>query len=101
MNVLVMPAAEADLLAIGMWIAEDNPVRAETFLRELREACRSIGDTPRAYPVLGRYRRVTVRRRTYRDYLIFYRIGKEQVEVVHVLHGARDYEAILSQNPRR
>src|SRR5689334_3630866 len=100
MNVLIMPAAEADLLAIGVWIAEDNPLRAETFLHELREACRNIGDTPRAYPVIGRYRRVSVRRRPYRDYLIFYRIGKEHIEVVHVLHGARDYEAILSQDVR-
>ena len=98
MNVLIMPAAEADLLAIGMWIAEDSPVRTETFLSELREACRSIGDAPRAYPVVGRYRRVRVRRRPYRDYLIFYRIGNDQVEVVHVIHGARDYDAILAQD---
>jgi plasmid stabilization system protein ParE len=98
MKVVIMPAAEADLLAIAMWIAEDNPIRAETFLSELREACRSIGDAPQGYPVVGRYRRVSVRRRPYRDYLIFYRIGHEQVEVVHVIHGARDYEAILSQD---
>ena len=98
MNVLIMPAAEADLFPIGVWIAKDNPIRAQTFLGELREACRSVGDTPRAYPVIGRYRRANVRRRAYRDYLIFYRIGKEHVEVVHVLHGARDYEAILSQD---
>jgi ParE toxin of type II toxin-antitoxin system, parDE len=29
------------------------------------------------------------------NYLIFYRIGLDHVEVLHVLHGAQDYEAIL------
>jgi len=97
MNVLIMPAAEADLLAIGTWIAEDNPARARTFINELREVCKSLGDTPRAYPMVDRYKRFGVRRRAYRDYLVFYRLGIEQVEVLHILHGARDYEAILSR----
>jgi plasmid stabilization system protein ParE len=29
------------------------------------------------------------------DYLIFYRVGAELVEVIHILHGAQDYEALL------
>ena len=29
------------------------------------------------------------------NYLIFYRIADDTVEVLHVLHGARDYENIL------
>jgi plasmid stabilization system protein ParE len=98
MNVLITLAAEADLLTIGTWIAEDNPSRAETFVEDLRQACKSIGDMPLAYPSVERHKRRRLRRRPYRDYLIFYRIRDEHVEIVHVLHGARDYEAILSQD---
>jgi toxin ParE1/3/4 len=98
MKILITLAAEADLLTISMWIADDNPSRAETFVEELRRACKSIGDMPLAYPSLERHRRRGIRRRPYRDYLIFYRIRDEQVEIVHVLHGARDYEAILSND---
>ncbi len=36
-----------------------------------------------------------IRRRSYGDYLIFYRIDDEQISIVHILHGARDYEALL------
>jgi toxin ParE1/3/4 len=32
------------------------------------------------------------------DYLIFYRILNDTVEILHVLHGARDYEPILFPN---
>ena len=38
---------------------------------------------------------MAIRRRPAGDYLIFYRIEDDQIEVLHVLHGARDYEAIL------
>lgn len=28
-------------------------------------------------------------------YLIFYRVGKDRTEIIHVLNGAMDYEPIL------
>ena len=34
-------------------------------------------------------------RRRHRNYLIFYRITADIVEVLHVLHGAQDHAAIL------
>lgn len=36
-----------------------------------------------------------MRRRVHGADLIFYRIGEDAVEVLHILHGARDYERIL------
>lgn len=90
--------AETDLEAIGDWIARDNPLRAISYVQELVHACETLTDAPKAYPVLTRFSRLGIRRRSYGDYLIFYRILGETVEVSHVIHGARDYEAILSQD---
>ena len=28
------------------------------------------------------------------SFLIFYRVGKDTIEIIHILHGARDYEAL-------
>ncbi|MEF3365520.1 type II toxin-antitoxin system RelE/ParE family toxin [Methylocystis sp. 9N] len=36
-----------------------------------------------------------MRRRVHGDYLIFYRIQPSAVEILHVLHGAMDYERLL------
>ncbi len=88
MNVVIMPAAEADLLAIGLWIAEDSQERAESFVEELRAVCKRLAHAPRGYPVVERYKRLNIRRRSYKDYLVFYRVGSGQIEVLHVLHGA-------------
>lgn len=90
--------AEADLEAIGDWIAADNPPRAVTFVQDLRDVCAALVDAPKAYPVVARFKRFGVRRRSYRDYLIFYRVIGETIEISHVLHGARDYETILAHD---
>lgn len=95
MRVVVTEAAFADLIRIGHVIREDNPARAETFVAELYDRCRRLGAMPRAYPLLPAWEKTGIRRRVYGNYLIFYRIGADAVEVLHVLHGAQDYEAIL------
>jgi len=52
----------------------------------------------RAFPIIERYKHMGIRRRSYRDYLIFYRVSAEQIDILHILHGARDYDSILSQD---
>jgi plasmid stabilization system protein ParE len=87
--------AERDLEAIGDWSAQDNPTRAVAFVAELVKSCKSIGKTPRGFPLVDRSRDLRLRRRVYGDYLIFYDVGTTSVEILHVLHGARDYAQII------
>jgi toxin ParE1/3/4 len=95
MIVVITEAAGADLEAIGDWIAADNSARAVTFVLELRDGCETLADNPRRQALVPRYEHLGVRRRPYRDYMIFYQIAHDRIEVLHVLHGARDYEPIL------
>lgn len=94
-RVIFTDAAEEELEAIGDYIAVDNPTRAATFIQELRERCLSLPDMPKRFPLLRRYRSSGIRRRVHGNYLIFYRIDNETIEIVHILHGAIDYEALL------
>jgi plasmid stabilization system protein ParE len=50
---------------------------------------------PRAYPLVPRHENSGVRRVPHGDYLIFYRVTADTVDILHVLNGARDYEPIL------
>jgi toxin ParE1/3/4 len=52
MKVVITDTAYADLLHIGRTIRADNPMRAETFVDELYERCRSLGTMPLAFPLL-------------------------------------------------
>jgi plasmid stabilization system protein ParE len=95
MNVILAQSAIADLIAIGRHIARDNPARAETFVQELERKCHDLGDMPRSWPLVMHRKNKDIRRRAHGDYLIFYRIEHDAVYVVHVIHGAQNYETWL------
>ena len=95
MDVVLTDAAVADLLSIGDWIAADNPTQAAEVIELLRERCLQLADFPLAFPLVPRFAELGVRRRPIGDYLVFYRIRDGRVEILHVLHGARDYESLL------
>jgi plasmid stabilization system protein ParE len=99
MRVVITAAAKADLLAIRRYIEADNPTRAVSFTEELLDRCQALADTPRAYPLVPRYEHFGIRRCVHGHYLIFYRLQPQQIEVIHVLQGARDIEALLFGSP--
>jgi toxin ParE1/3/4 len=95
--VIVVLAAEAetDQETIAEYIARDSVTTALKFVHELREKCLALAEAPRGYPLVPRYERHGIRRRPFGSYLIFYRVGAQVIDVVHILHGARDYERLL------
>ncbi len=95
MIVVISEAAWNDMLRIGLAIKQDNPVRASSFVDELYESCQKIGDMPRAAPLLEGHEPAGIRRRVHGNYLIFYRIGGDTVEILRVLHGAMEHERLL------
>ena len=89
------PLAEQDLETIGDYIAANNPVRAVSFIRELRAQCKRIAANPPGYrlrPELGDDIRYSV----YGNYVIFFVALPEEITIIRILHGARDIPAILT-----
>jgi toxin ParE1/3/4 len=86
MKVKLSGSATAELKAIARYIARDNIARAKSFSKELRLECQKLGKHP------ARFIRVTgydnVRKRAYGNYLIYYRVAAESVEIIHIFHGA-------------
>lgn len=91
----IAAAAEADLTDIAVFIATDSPARAGTFVRQLRTACRGLLDKPYRFPRASPGRNANVRKRPYGAYVIIYAVDENAVEIVRVLHGARDYQKIF------
>jgi plasmid stabilization system protein ParE len=94
-KVVLSTNAAIDLQAIGDWIAAENPARAISFVNELIGAIAALSDMPSRFPVLEGHRELGIRRRVVGNYLILYHVGETEVEVLHVVHGARDYESLL------
>jgi toxin ParE1/3/4 len=95
MKVVITEAAYADMLNIGRFIMNDSPIRAETFVSELFESCQKLENMPRIYPLLPGREDSGIRRKVHGNYLIFFRIGAGVIDVLHVLHGAQEFDRIL------
>ncbi len=86
--------ARADLHGIRDHILADNPSRAISFIEELLERCQLLADTPG----MGRARdelRPGLRSFAHGSYVILYRRTAVGVEIVRVLHGARDIRKLV------
>ena len=86
---IILPAARLDLIEIGDFIALDNPRRALSFVAEIEALMVKASERPASFPAreeLGPGLRVAVHGR----YLIFFREVGEEVQIVRVIHGARD-----------
>ena len=87
--------AENDLDAIWLYIANDSPVNADRFLDRLVAAFTTTLSTA---PLAGRTRDefgVGLRSFPIEGYIAFYRVNKDAVEIVRIIHGARDLGAIF------
>jgi toxin ParE1/3/4 len=100
----LLPRALADLREQRDYIAQDSVTAAERFLSAAEEAFERLAEMPgtgvvRAVrnPRLGRIRQWPIS--GFERYLIFYRETAAGIEVVRVLHGARDIRRILEGEP--
>ena len=90
--------ARRDLRAIWRYIAQDSEHHADRLMDRLMKSVRSLGENP----YIGRRRdhdlRPGLRTFPVENYVILYRIGKEDtIWILHVLHGSRDLPALLSR----
>jgi plasmid stabilization system protein ParE len=57
----------------------------------------SRGRQPRRFPIVFPFGKVPVRKRVHRDYLIFYRVEVEAVQVIRIVNGSRDWVALFGE----
>ena len=97
MKVILAGPAKRDLAEIGDYIARDDMLRAESFVGELIASCDGLSQLARGYALVPRAERLGVRKRRHGRYLIFYRIRADgkALDILHVVHGARDYMKLL------
>ena len=90
------PLAKIDLFDIYEYIANDNPPAARRMVEAINKTCETIIVEN---PFIGRTReRLSphIRSFTVRPYIIFYIPTDDTIDVIRVLHGARDIDTILA-----
>ena len=95
-RVLITPLAEQDLGDIWDYAAESGAERADRLIDLIEGSCRRLAE----YPGMGRARHellVNLRSHRVGGYVIFYQPAEGGIEVLRVLHGARDIPRVFDE----
>jgi toxin ParE1/3/4 len=87
-------AAANDIDDIAAYIQEDNPSRAQSFTEEISQKISVITERPLSFPARDDVA-PNLRSALLGHYLIFFRVHSNNVEILRVIHGARDLESIF------
>ncbi|MBA4147444.1 MAG: type II toxin-antitoxin system RelE/ParE family toxin [Verrucomicrobia bacterium] len=87
------PRAIQDLDEIFIYLGQDNLDAAERFLTEAEKTIHFLKENPelgrpRSFHGQSELRSWAIR--GFEDYLIFYRPGERTLQIIRILHGARD-----------
>jgi plasmid stabilization system protein ParE len=90
-KIILSPRAIQDLREIVRYISFDNPVRAESFGRELIAKTRLLVSFPEMGRVVPEFDELDIREIIHKSYRIVYRVRLEKrtIEVSRFWHGAR------------
>ena len=102
-RILKKPQVERDLIEHFSFIARDKIEPADRFLRVVEESFNHLADDSflgqrweSPLPQLAGIRMYPLPS-PFRNYLVFYRPVEGGIEVLTVLHGARDLQAVLER----
>ncbi|MHC5763940.1 type II toxin-antitoxin system RelE/ParE family toxin [Nostoc sp.] len=96
-TILIKPLAQADLLDIWNFIASDSFDKADQLLKKIDSQLKMLASNPG----MGKKRdSLTPNLRSFPvgNYLIFYRPINQGIEVIRVIHGARDIQSLFEKD---
>jgi toxin ParE1/3/4 len=92
---IIAPEAIQDLKIITDYLAQTNLETAEKLLNQFEKKCRYLVQ----FPKIGRsyrYIRPYLRGLPLNGYIIFYRLSQDTIEIMRVVRGNRDLEALFN-----
>ena len=94
-------AGQQDLVEIGDFIAKDSILYAISVVERLVTAAEALRSSPLVGRVVPEYRREDLRELIVGRYRLVYLVRANEVVVVRVVHGAREFRSALGREPWR
>jgi len=89
--------SQEDLRAITLHFLDINVNAARSVARSIKSRCRRLIQFPYSGQVIDRDRYGDLRRLVAGHYIVVYRVEDRTVEILRVLHGARDIASLLDR----
>ena len=98
-TLVIYPSAQEDMDNIFKYIYFDlaNPRAAFDLINDFREACDNLCYFPEKCPLVNNeyVKDKTIRKLLVKNYIVFYRIKGNEIQIVRVLYGMSDYQKLL------
>jgi plasmid stabilization system protein ParE len=85
-----------DLESTADHIAEDSPAYAASFVREIRDAARTLKEFPNRGRRVPEFDRASIRELFIQNYRLIYLTSDEAVFILGLIHAARDLGSVWS-----
>jgi toxin ParE1/3/4 len=92
---IIAPEAAQDLDEISTYYAVNNIEAGEKLIDEFEARCKYLV----SFPNIGRsYRNIRsyLRGISFSGYILFYRVGNDEIEILRVVNGSRNLEALFA-----
>lgn len=97
---VLTPAADDDLDEIWQYVCHSSgDTRADALEADLHAAMQRLGDSPNLGHMRHDLASDSLRVWTVHKILIIYRPDTQPIQIIRVLHGARDVQAIMTGHP--
>ena len=93
-------AAWSDLEEAADYIARDSPNYAAALVREVCEAARSLSRLAGRGRMVPEFREPAIRQLLVGNYRLIYQVSKDTVDILALVHGARDLPALWEREDR-
>jgi len=89
--------AKLDLADIREYIFRDNPDAADKLVASFFKTFHNLAANPRIGRIRPEFSGGDLRVFPVRNYVVFYRIRGNEIEVARVIHGSRDIDSMFSE----
>jgi len=93
-------AAEEDLEAAASYIHRDSPAYAASFVHRALEAGRSLNEFAERGRIVPELRDGNIREIFVYSYRLVYRIEDDQISILALIHGRRDFQTAWDEKDR-
>ena len=97
LKIKYLPIAQQDLFDIFDYIREDNPAAAKQFIDKIDKSISKLESFPQlgVVPKDDRLEMLGYRMLVIDNYLVFYVIKENMIEIRRIIHGSRKYSFLL------
>ncbi len=98
-NIEYSKEAKEDLIGIKQYIKYNlqEPEIANKLISKIRKSIKMLNDNPEIYTIIDDdvIRKLEIRKLIVDNYIVFYRIKNDSIEIVRIMYGRRNWISLL------